>query len=227
MTTVALVLAVGWTTWRYLAAARQVKHLQDSRLEFLARLSHELGTPLAAISGRVHGLQDNVFPPETRGQHLAKLSHETALVSVKMKRLLELSRWESGGPELAKSEFTLLEPLMEAVDAVEDLMLAHGMQLRFEGVNSLLQVSGDRGRVRELIQILLENTFSPQARVTIKVTRQGNRAAVAVSGIGGELNELGLAVARRLATAHGGVLELARSWTCFTLPIVKESPCVA
>lgn len=226
MATLALLMAA-LSTWRYYAMARQLKLMQSSRLEFLARLSHELGTPLAAISGRAHGLQDNVFPPETRGQHLAKLTHETAQVSVKMKRLLELSRWESGEPELSHTEFTLLDPLMEAVESVEETLLAQGVELRFEGLDSLLRVSGDRGRVRELIGILLENAISPQARITLKVRRQGHRAAIAVAGKGGELNELGLAVARRLATAHGGVLELARTWSCFTLPIAKESPCVA
>lgn len=219
MITLALLVA-SFTTWRYLTLSRQLKWLQASRLDFLARLSHELGTPLAAISGRAHGLQENVFPPETHGQHLAKLTHETAAISQKIKRLLEL---EGGEPELSRTRFPLLEPLMDAVEAVEEAFLAQGVDLDFEGLNSSLLVEGDRGRIRDLIQILLEN---PQAHVTIKVERQGERAGITVSDTGG-VNDLGLDVARRLASAHGGLLELSGSRARFTLPIAKETSCAA
>ncbi len=224
MISLALLLAASLSTWRYLTVARRLKLLQSSRLEFLARLSHELGTPLAAISGRVHGLQDNVFPPETRGQHLAKLSHETAEVSQKMKRLLELSRWEGGAPELSHTEFPLLEPVMDAVEAVEEAFLAQGVDLDFEGLD--VYVKGDRGRVRDLIQILLENALAPQARVSITVDRQKERAAIAITDTGND-NELGLDIARRLARAHGGTLELSGSRARFTLPLAKETSCAA
>jgi signal transduction histidine kinase len=211
-----------------------VETLRDSeaaRREFLGDVSHNLMTPLAASMGWVQAMLDGLTrSPEEERRHLERIQRELTFVSRSVRRLLELSRWEQSDPELRFETFKLVDPLMEVVETLEEQAAARNVQLSFQGLDSRWQVEGDRGRVRELLQILLENAvLHAGGDVTVRLLAEQKAGRVwltiADNGFGipaedlpfvrkgfrrssGRNTGLGLAIADRLARSHGGVLEL-------------------
>lgn len=213
---------------------QSVETLRDSeaaRREFLGDVSHNLMTPLAASMGWVQAMLDGIVrDKKEEKRHLERIQRELTFVSRSVRRLLELSRWEQSEPELRFEVFPLVEPLMEVAETLEESAASRNVELSFEGLDARWKVEGDRGRVRELLQILLENAVLHAGRdVTIKLKTEHKAGRVWISisdnGFGipaedlpfvrkgfrrssGRNTGLGLAIADRLARSHGGVLEL-------------------
>jgi len=201
----------------------RAEHLERTRREFLADVSHNLKTPLAAIQGWTEALQDGLVPgqePET----LARIHRQVGFVARTVQRLLDLSRWDSGEVALNLEEFDPAEPLMEAVEALGQAAVDRGIELELQGVQPGLRVRADRGRLRELMQICLENAVhhaGEGARVQVVFEPVGSRLRVTIADTGAgiapeRLRELtsrsrqglGVAIAHKLAAAHGGEFEL-------------------
>lgn len=236
---------------------QSVETLRDSeaaRREFLGDVSHNLMTPLAASMGWVQAMLDGLTrSPEEERRHLERIQRELTFVSRSVRRLLELSRWEQSEPELRFETFKLVDPLMEVVETLEEQAAARNVQLSFEGLDARWQVEGDRGRVRELLQILLENAvLHAGGDITVRLVAEQKAGRVwitiADNGFGipsedlpfvrkgfrrssGRNTGLGLAIADRLARSHGGVLELESetgkgTTVRFSLPAVESAiPC--
>lgn len=220
--------------------------LEASRRRFLADVSHNLGTPLAAIQAWLE-LLERAGSEAERQDLMDRIRRESWFVSRKVQQLLDLSRWSSAEPELRLEEVGLLDALMEVADALHEPAAEQGTELTFSGVTPELQVVADRSAVREILQILLENAVEhagPGARVVVSVTCE-ERVAVEVrdDGVGippEDLPELtrsfrsderhglslGLSIAHRLARALGSDLALesepGRGTTArFSLPAVS------
>jgi signal transduction histidine kinase len=201
----------------------RAEHLERTRREFLADVSHNLKTPLAAIQGWTEALQDGLVPgqePET----LARIHRQVGFVTRTVQRLLDLSRWDSGEVALKLEELDPAEPLMEAAEALSQAAADRNIELELQGVQPGLRVRADRGRLRELMQICLENAVyhageGAQVQVAFEPVESRLRVTIADTGAGiaperlSELTSrsrqgLGLAIAHKLAAAHGGVFEL-------------------
>ncbi|MEW6280330.1 MAG: HAMP domain-containing sensor histidine kinase [Candidatus Eremiobacterota bacterium] len=219
----------------------RAERLEQAQRQFLSDLSHNLRTPLAAVLGWTETLLDGLAPGEEE-QHLERIRREVLYVSQTLQRLVDLSRWEEHGPELRRERFALQHPLAEAVDTLAPAAEARGMSLSLDGPVRSLDVEGDPQRVRELFQILLENSVQhagegARIRVMVESDRETARVTVADDGPGFLLDHpqesvrsqgrgpgLGLAIARRLARAHGGELVLQSApeggtRASFTLPL--------
>lgn len=227
---------------RFNRMAESLEGTDAARREFLAAVSHNLRTPLAAILGWTEALQDGLAPGEEAAR-LARIHREAVFVSRAVQRLLELSRWDSAPPALRREAVRLSEPLMEAAEAVEAAFRGTPPELRMEGEMGAL-VAGDPERLRDLLQILLENAVE-HARSTIVVAArlQESRVQVSVEDDGpgipaderpvlfqgfrrreGKGMGLGLALAARIVEAHGGTLEASQgamsgARLTFTLPL--------
>lgn len=203
--------------------AERLETSERTRREFLADVSHNLKTPLAAIQGWTEALQDGLVPGEEAAT-LARLHRQVGVVARTVQRLLDLSRWDSGEVRLRLEELDPAEPLMEAIEAVSPAAADRGTELELKGVLPGLRVLADRERLRELMQICLENAVyhaGEGARVQV-VFEPGQRLRISIvddgAGIAPERLEelssrsrqgLGLAIAHKLAAAHGGEFELA------------------
>lgn len=231
---------------RFNRMAESLEKTDAARREFLADVSHNLRTPLAAILGWTEALQDGLAPGE-EGDRLARIHREALFVSRAVRRLLELSRWDAAPPLLRREPVPLSSPLMAAAEAVEAACAGTPPSLQIAGDVSCV-VTGDPERLRELLQILLENAAEhARSRIDVSASREEGRVRVTVDddgpGIapevlldgarrreGGKGLGLGLVLAGRIASAHGGALEAGRgplsgARLSFTLPLhVPEVP---
>lgn len=139
---------------------------------FMARMSHDLRSPLHAILGISDILisRQDILSKE-RGL-LLQMRHAGTTLLEMVNAILDYSKLEAGRLEL-KSEPYDLRPLLE------DVMADHAIQIVNRPIVCLLRmrtkypenVRGDAGRVREILQNLLSNAvkFTKEGRIVCDV----------------------------------------------------------
>ncbi len=187
-----------------------------------AGLAHELRAPLGAVALLAEAAADAAAGTPA-APHLARLRAEVAALGETVEELLDEAR--AASPRRAP---VALAPLLEEVAAlVAPQAAARGLEVRVAGGG---EARADRVQLRRALLNLARNAVeaSPDNGVVeLTAAREGAAAALTVADRGPGLDEaararlfepfvtgkphgtgLGLALARRVAEAHGGALAL-------------------
>ncbi|MFW2357573.1 ATP-binding protein [Hydrogenophaga sp.] len=143
-----------------------------AKSEFLANMSHEVRTPLNAIMGLNHLLQQTQLTSEQR-QWLGLMEDSSRALLSLLNDVLDLSRIEAGKLQLDFVEFPV-QPLFDNIFALYE------QQARLKQVKLSMslspelppQMSGDPFRIRQILTNLLSNAlkFTPESgRVSLSV----------------------------------------------------------
>ncbi|MCA1991819.1 MAG: response regulator [Coleofasciculus sp. S288] len=221
------------------AIQRQAKELEEAnRLkdEFLAIISHELRTPLNAILLGAQLLRSRKPNESTMARTLETIERNAKLQIQLIENLLDISRLLRGKLLLDKQSVAL-KPLIEAaINTVQAAADAKAIQLESVLDASVGSVSGDRDRLKQIVESLLTNAikFTPQGgRVDIRLECQDENARIQVSDTGTGISAeflphvfdyfrqadssttrtygglgLGLAIVRQLVQLHDGTIEV-------------------
>jgi PAS domain S-box-containing protein len=212
-------------------AAEKANQIKD---EFLAVLSHELRTPLNPILGWSKLLQSRKLSEAKTAEALATIERNAKLQSQLIDDLLDVSRILRGKLALTFSPVSLESILLAAIDTVR--LAAENKNIQVKTVFEIegAKVSGDAGRLQQVIWNLLSNAvkFTPeQGQVVIQLKQVENQAHITVSDTGKGIHPdfvphvfehfrqedgaitrnfgglgLGLAIARQLVELHGGTI---------------------
>ncbi|WP_329132581.1 ATP-binding protein [Streptomyces sp. NBC_01476] len=205
------------------ASAERIGRMLTAERRLAADASHQLRTPLTALSMRLEEIvataEDEEAVKEEAGIALGQVERLTDVVQ----RLLTNSRDPRSGSAV---DFDLDEVIRQQVEEWRPAYQAEGRTLVLSGGRSLRAV-GTPGAVAQVLATLIENSLMHGAGTVALHTRvTGNQAVVEVSDdgpgvppdLGARVFEravsgrnstgLGLAVARDLAEADGGRLEL-------------------
>jgi signal transduction histidine kinase len=230
----------------------RLNSLEKSRRQLLANLVHELGRPLGAIRSAIHALRNGADKdPQLAHDLLNGLDGETARLKRLLEDLAGMYDQVLGKLELNRTRVHLKDWLAVATSAWEAAAREKGLNWEMEIAPDLPTVVMDSDRMAQAIGNLLSNAikFTPAGgRVSTTLTIDSNQLAlqVADSGVGIPAEErerifqpfyrgghgrrivqgmgLGLSIARDIATAHGGGIELlpTESGSCFILRIPIE-----
>lgn len=204
--------------------------------QFSSDVSHELRTPLTILRGETEvGLRWAKDPEEFRELLRSNLD-EVKRMSEIIEYLLELSRIEAGEIPLNIQEIEVGELLQEMMPPLQSVAAEQGVRILYTP-RQAVQVRADRLRLKQVFLNLLENAikFTPtdgEVNVSIKPEPRHVRIAFRDSGPGIPAEDLpdiferfyrvdkarnrahgglglGLSVARSLAEAMGGCIEVA------------------
>ncbi|MFC3559352.1 PAS domain S-box protein [Pedobacter jamesrossensis] len=176
----------------YISTAVDISELKKDELrknDFIGMVSHELKTPLTAISGFVQVLQSRAKKNDDNYALLAlnRAYNQVKKMTTMINGFLNVSRLESGKLLIEKSNSQLDELLKELIDESDIVQFSHEIVL---SIKEPIAVFADRDKIGSVISNLLSNAVKYSAANTrIDVTCEvipGNKALVTVKdkGIG-------------------------------------------
>ncbi|MBR8838694.1 MAG: response regulator [Stigonema ocellatum SAG 48.90 = DSM 106950] len=216
------------------AEAEAANRVKD---EFLAVLSHELRSPLNPIVGWSTILRSRKLD-EKKTAHALEIIEQSAKVQAQLiDDLLDISRILRGKLSLNISPVNLVSTIEAAMETVHLAAIAKSIEIHTMLEPDVGQVSGDEGRLQQVIWNLLSNAikFTPETgRVDIRLERVGSQAQITVSDTGKGIHPdflphvfeyfrqadatttrtfgglgLGLAIVRQLVELHSGTVQVA------------------
>ena len=196
-------------------------------------VAHDLRRPLARLKTRIEVLLEH---PRAADDYRAALQQTVADADELMRTfdaLLSIARLEAGGEIVAPQPFDLAALARDVADLYAAEAEDAGRPFHIE-LGDAAQATGDARLVAQALANLLDNAFhytAPDVPVEVRLTRDGDRARLAVVDHGAGLSDadktrlvarfargdaarsrpgsgLGLALAAAAARAHGGALAL-------------------
>ncbi len=202
-----------------------------ARRDFVANISHELRTPVAALKALVETLESGALDdPEVGPDFLRRMHVEVDGLAQLVSELLELARVESGRLELDLAPVPAADLVAEAVERTQPYAARVGLQVGIVETGNNLVVSADARRIGQVLGNLLANAVKftpPGGRIEVGAREAGAWVElwVADTGVGidpADLSRvferfyktdpsrtmggtgLGLAICKHLVKAHGG-----------------------
>ena len=215
------------------AALDAAQSANRTRRQFLAMMSHELRTPMQAILGYsellVAQLAGTLTPDQM--EDFEHIRDGAGRMITLVNQILDLSRLEAGGLELANQWVDLATIIEQVEEDVAPQAEAKGIELEIDPPDHLPPVMGDATRLRQILLNLVGNAvkFTDDGAVQVSMQTSDDEIAVMVkdTGIGIAPDDLpfifdefrqadsgmtrrytgaglGLTIAKKLAEQHGG-----------------------
>lgn len=209
---------------------REAEAASGRKSRLLASVSHDMSTPLTAISLVAELIRRKAADPDAAGMpELAReLQANAAALAGLVSDVLDIASIESGRIELRESEFSLNELIAEECGALQPLAAAKSLRLAIEP-SPEIALSADRVKLARVLRNLISNAikFTKAGTVTVSwapaLTGRWLEVRIADTGVGMAAADLehifddfsqidaggggwglGLAVSRRLAELMGG-----------------------
>jgi two-component system OmpR family sensor kinase len=161
------------------------RRASEERLRrFVGDASHELRTPITSIRGYAELFRRGADRrPEDLATSMARIEAEAERMGVLVDDLLLLARLDQGRP-LASDPVDLVRVATDAVDAAHAIDPSRAIDV---DAPPAAVVTGDAGRLRQVLDNLLENArvhTPPGTRTTVRVERREDEVTVAVADDG-------------------------------------------
>lgn len=213
----------------------EAQRVHEVRRDFVANISHELKTPIGALSLLSEAVLGAKNDPEAVEKFATRMQTESKRLTDLVQEIINLSRLQDSDPLSVPSELHVQDLINEAIDQSQVTADSrHIIVSNSESVDGL--ILGDREQLTMAIQNLIENAinYSPEGtRVTITSAIEDGIVDISVTdqGIGipdSELDRiferfyrvdparsrltggtgLGLSIVKHVALKHGGEVKV-------------------
>jgi len=219
--------------WRQEMLARQeAERLNRIKDEFLATLSHELRTPMHAITGWAELLTQQLLEPSETIEACAAIYQCALTQNQLISDLLDISAMISGKIALHANVLDLIKIINSCLDTVALSAEAKNITVKFHHEPKLGIVKGDSTRIKQVIWNILSNAikFTPQdGTIEISIKRHNSNVEIEIKDNGEGIEPeflplvfdrfsqsdsslkrrhgglgIGLSIVRHLVELHGG-----------------------
>ncbi|MFC8193512.1 sensor histidine kinase [Cellulomonas sp. NPDC057328] len=209
----------------------QARRLEAIRRDFVVNVSHELKTPVGALSLLAETVQDAADDPEAVRRFTGRMQAEAVRLSALVHEIIELSRLQATGALEELAPVAVDDVVAEAVDRARTGADAKQVRVSAGGARGVM-VFGDHNLLVTAVRNLLDNAvaYSPEGtQVAVGVARRGELVEIAVvdEGVGIDPADqervferfyrvdparsrdtggtgLGLSIVKHVAADHGG-----------------------
>ncbi|MCL5883211.1 MAG: ATP-binding protein [Actinobacteria bacterium] len=182
----------------------EVRQAQEQQRQFVMNVSHELKTPLTAISGHAQALSEGVAEdPAAVAKSLGVIVSETRRLSRLIEDLISVAKFDARQFELKRTTVSIADVFGAVVDGLSRDAGERGVELDSQGTVETpgLTLATDPDRLRQILSNLTLNSLSHTTaggKVTISSRRlpaasgEPERIAIEVSdtGVGIEFADL-------------------------------------
>lgn len=211
--------------------AEELGGIELLRTDFVNHFSHEFKTPIVSIKGFAEELKHEDLTPEQRNEYLDIIISESSRLAALATNVLNLSRVEKQTILTDPARFDLSEQVRRCILLFESKWEQRRLDLSVE----LDEISfvGDEELLSQVWLNLIDNAvkFTPEGgSVEIRLKRMDNAACFTISDDGYGISEeaqkhifdkfyqadashtvqgngLGLSIAKRIVTLHGGTID--------------------
>jgi two-component system sensor histidine kinase SenX3 len=209
----------------------EMRRLDSIRRDFVANISHELKTPIGALSILSEAVLGAADDPDAIVRFATRMQAESKRLSDLVQEIINLSRLQDDDPLKNAKVIDLNEVMLSAIDQSELNASARNIELVYNDLDTA-RIKGDPGQVTMAISNLIENAinYSPEGtRVAVALKVNDGLAEVSVTDQGIGIPEkdleriferfyrvdparsratggtgLGLSIVKHVATNHGG-----------------------
>lgn len=167
----------------------RLRQLESLRRDFVANVSHELKTPLAAIQGFVETMIDDPEMPEaTRNRFLERMQRQVQRLATLVTDLLTLSRLDEGA-EASAEPCDVAALLREVARDLAPFAEQRGVSLQVDAPKEPVWVAAEREALRQVLGNLADNAvkYTPlggSVRATLTCDGREAEFVVVDTGIG-------------------------------------------
>jgi two-component system sensor histidine kinase SenX3 len=209
----------------------EMRRLDAIRRDFVANISHELKTPIGALSILSEAVLGASDDPEAITRFATRMQTEASRLSELVQEIINLSRLQDDDPLKRAQPISISEAIKEAIDQSRLSAEARKVEIVYNDNDSSI-VNGDREQITMAIHNLVENAinYSPDGtRVAIGVNEVDGICEISISDQGIGIPEkdleriferfyrvdaarsritggtgLGLSIVKHVVTNHGG-----------------------
>lgn len=216
-------------------ANAQLRELNEKKSDFIAKISHELRTPMTSIKGAMDYVTVKISRDHKDAGELVEFLDVIKNNADRLIRLvndtLDLERIESGMLELHYEQVELLSLIKEVVISFQSMSTENNITFKIEAAPGVI-VCADEDRIRQVLINLISNAlkYGPgNSEIHVAVTESEDTITVAVTdqGVGmpadvqekifdkfytiGKSNGtgLGLAICKSIIEAHKGDIKVS------------------
>jgi signal transduction histidine kinase len=232
--------------------AAELQQAEELRLNLLADVAHELRTPITVIQGNLQAILDDVY--ELDKAEIAQLYDQTRQLTHLVDDLRILAQAEAQQLPMQKNIIDFGALIAEIAVIYEPLAENQGISMEMEISEGLYSVRGDRARLIQCLQNLLNNAIrhTPSGgNVSISLQKQADLLLLVVSDTGSGIaperlpylferfyradpararqtggTGLGLAITRAIIINHGGNITAESEGEGKGCRFIVKLPCI-
>lgn len=220
--------AVDILSGRLYAASLESMKLEKMRQDFVSTISHELRTPVTVIRGSLEAMHDGMVDEDRKAEYVDAILSESIYLERLINDLLELSRLQNTDFAIEKSKINFCDVITETVRSIHRIADKKNISIILERDIEAMPMSGDYGRLRQMVMIVLDNAVKftePGEKIMVRLQSENGKTILSVEDKGVGIDKdilpfifdrfhrtidvnnkngtgLGLAIAKQIALRH-------------------------
>ncbi len=165
--------------------------LDRTRRDFVANISHELKTPIGAISLLAEAIQSALEEPEQLKSFARSLEMEASRLTALVQDIIQLTKVQATEIVGNTQDVDLFTVIREAISQVVIMAEKKGIRIQTSGETSV-HIFGDQELLTTLMKNLLENAviYSDEyTNVNVSLSQEGDVAEIAVTDHGAGISK--------------------------------------